>query len=373
MLTNEHIVRFPGKLTVVMDDGELRSATLVSHDAPFTDLALLRIPSGGLKALAFGDSDNLVPGETVLAIGSPDVDYQNSVTVGVASGLHRRKRLGDIWLEDLIQTDAAINVGSSGGPLLNLAGEVVGMITFRDIGTSDPLFGISFALSSNSIQPIVRSIIEDGGFPRPYFGIEHRDIDEELLASSDLAVDQGALIERVYDGSPAQTAGFRPGDVIPPSRSHGNHRNNTFLNALAGVGPNDRVTVAAWRDGVRVRRDPGAETTMSERGPFEPFDGGQRDRNARYILIGMGIIGIVLIVLVLPPISLLSGGSDDTAPGGGTSSVVNGPSTRLPGGLEALSQVFNLQKPNDTSGPYAITLNLSQPVSDGRTSACTRT
>ena len=105
---------------------------------------------------------------------------------------------------------------------------------------------------------------------------------------------------------------------------------------------------------------------MSERGPFEPFDGGQRDRNARYILIGMGIIGIVLIVLVLPPISLLSGGSDDTAPGGGTSSVVNGPSTRLPGGLEALSQVFNLQKPNDTSGPYAITLNLSQPVSDGR-------
>ena len=250
VLTNEHIVHFPGKLTVVMDDGELRSATLVSHDAPFTDLALLRIPSGGLKALAFGDSDDLVPGETVLAIGSPDVDYQNSVTVGVASGLHRRKRLGDIWLEDLIQTDAAINVGSSGGPLLNLAGEVVGMITFRDIGTGDPLFGISFALSSNSIQPIVRSIIEDGGFPRPYFGIEHRDIDEELLASSDLAVDQGALIDRVYDDSPAKIAGFRPGDVILRLGRTEIDRNNTFLNALAGVGPNDRVTVAAWRDGV---------------------------------------------------------------------------------------------------------------------------
>src|SRR3972149_830805 len=89
---------------------------------------------GGLTALALGDSEALALGETLIALGSPDIDYRNSVTVGVVSGLGRRKLLGGIYREDLIQTDAAINVGSSGGPLVNLRGEVVGVVSFRDIG-----------------------------------------------------------------------------------------------------------------------------------------------------------------------------------------------------------------------------------------------
>jgi S1-C subfamily serine protease len=249
VMTNEHIVSFPGKLTVILDDGELRSATLVSHDAPFTDLAVLKIASGGLKALPFGDSSKLRPGTTVFAIGSPDVDYQNSVTAGVASGLQRRKRLGDIWLEDLIQTDAAINVGNSGGPLLNLAGEIVGLITFRDLGSGDPLYGISFAMSSNSIRPIVQSIVQRGSYPRPYFGIDQQEIEAESLEATSLGVSYGALVTRVFDGSPVQAAGIRTGDVILRIGRADVTPEFTFLNALTTVAPADRVPVQLWREG----------------------------------------------------------------------------------------------------------------------------
>jgi 2-alkenal reductase len=249
VLTNAHIVSIPGKLTVVLHDGQLRNATLVAHDAPFTDLAVVRVQGGGLRALPFADSDDLMLGETVIAIGSPDVDYRNSVSVGVVSGLERRKLLGDVWLEDLIQTDAAINVGNSGGPLLNLEGEIVGLVTFRDIGADEPLFGISFALSSNVVRPIARSIIDRGQFPRPYFGVEHRDIDDEVLATGNVPVDHGAIVSRVIGGSPAQSAGLRAGDVIFRIGNTVINQENTFLNALARAGVNQRVPVEYWREG----------------------------------------------------------------------------------------------------------------------------
>jgi 2-alkenal reductase len=249
VMTNAHIVSIPGKLTVVLHDGELRPATLVSHDAPFNDLALIRVQGGGFKSLPLGNSDALKPGETVIAIGSPDVDYRNSVSTGVVSGLQRRKLLGDVWLEDLIQTDAAINVGNSGGPLINLDGEIVGLVTFRDIGADEPLFGISFAQSINTLKPIVRSIVDRGVFPRPYFGIEHQDIDDEVLASGAARVDHGAIVSRVIGGSPAQSAGLRSGDVIFRIGRTEIDRENTFLNALARIGVNERVPIEYWRDG----------------------------------------------------------------------------------------------------------------------------
>jgi S1-C subfamily serine protease len=249
ILTNEHIVGLPGKLSVILNDGEIRPATLVSDDAPFTDLAVIRIASGGLKALPLGDSDKLQPGETLIAIGSPDVDYHNSVSVGVASGLHRRKRLGDVWYSDLIQTDAAINVGNSGGPLINLAGEVVGLNTFRDIGTDDPLFGISFAQSSNAIKPIVQSITQKGSYPRPYLGIEHRELDSDQEVSNPGQLPYGAVVTSVIQPSPASKAGIRTGDVLLTLGRIQIGPENTFINALAGAGGNNRVPVQLWREG----------------------------------------------------------------------------------------------------------------------------
>jgi S1-C subfamily serine protease len=249
VLTNAHIVTEPGKLSVLLQSGEIRPATIVSHDAPFTDLAVLRIQPGGLRSLPFGDSESLTPGQTVMAIGSPDIDYMNSVTAGVVSAIHRRKQLNGVWAEDLIQTDAAINVGNSGGPLINLKGQVVGVISFRDIGRDDPLFGISFAISSRTILPIARAMIEQGKYPRPYFGIDHQDIDQETASMANLPVDRGALVLRVLDGSPAQRAGMRAGDVLLRMGRFQLSEQLPFINALAQVGANERLPIQFLRDG----------------------------------------------------------------------------------------------------------------------------
>ena len=150
IVTNEHVIHDPGKLSVVLSGGEQRTAQIVSTDAPFTDLAVLRISAGNLKALSFGDSDSLKLGQTVVAIGSALYEYRNSVSVGVVSGLGRRYFRQNVFMEDLIQTDAAINNGNSGGPLLNTQGQVVGLTTnvVRRVGDNDNVYGISFAISS---------------------------------------------------------------------------------------------------------------------------------------------------------------------------------------------------------------------------------
>jgi 2-alkenal reductase len=249
ILTNAHIVREPGRLTVLLNNGETRSATIVSHDAPFTDLAVIRVSQGGLPSLPLGDSNDLSPGETVMAVGSPDIDYRNSVTVGTVSAVHRRKAVEGVWVEDLIQTDASINVGNSGGPLVNMKGEVVGVISFRDIGVDDPLFGISFAISSRTFQPIARAMIDQGRFPRPYLGIDHENIDPEVIALRNLRVDRGAFVVRVIDGSPAARAGIRAGDVLLRLGRVNIDDQTPFINALAQIGLNESITVQLSREG----------------------------------------------------------------------------------------------------------------------------
>lgn len=249
IITNEHVIHGHGKLTVVLSNGEKRPATLVSDDFPYTDIAVLRVNPGGLKAVSFGKSEQLAPGETVLAIGSPDFDYQNTVSAGIVSGIERRKKINGVYAEDLIQTDAAINLGNSGGPLINLNGEVVGLVTFRDVGGDDGLVNISFALSSRVLKPIVDAIISRGVFPRPYFGIEHVDIDATVAAQLKTPLDHGALVQRVLPDSPAVRAGIRTGDIILRMGKTDLSPTSLFLNALANVGVNDRVPVQIARNG----------------------------------------------------------------------------------------------------------------------------
>jgi 2-alkenal reductase len=251
VVTNEHVIHDPGKLSVVLNGGETRPATVVSTDAPFTDLAVLRIPAGNLQALRFGDSDALKLGQTVIAIGSALFEYRNSVSVGVVSGLGRRYFRNNIFMEDLIQTDAAINNGNSGGPLLNKQGEVVGITTnvVRRIADQDNVYGIAFAISSKTIQPIVKAIVDRGSYPRPYIGIDHVDIDADLQAKIRLPVDRGALVQRVVAGSPAEAAGLRTGDIILKLGRYDLDEDTPFLNALARLNPRDRVAVQIVRDG----------------------------------------------------------------------------------------------------------------------------
>jgi S1-C subfamily serine protease len=248
VLTNAHIVMIPGNLFVILSDGTFRPATLVSHDAPFTDIAVIQVQGGGLRALTIADSAQLALGQTVIAIGSPDIDYFNSVSVGVVSGLERRKQLGNIWLEDLIQTDAAINVGNSGGPLLDLNGQIVGINTFRDTGQGDPLFGISFAISSRVFAPVVDSIMRTGSFPRPYFGVQHTDLSAEVAQSRNLTQTEGALLEEVFGDSPASAAGLRAGDIITKVGNFDVSSQFTLLSALGATPPNANVDVNILRN-----------------------------------------------------------------------------------------------------------------------------
>ena len=251
IITNEHVVHEPGTLSVVLNNGEQRPAVLVSHDAPFTDLAVLQIPQGGLTALSFGDSDVLQVGQPVLAIGSALYEFGNSVTSGVVSGLGRRYLREGIYMEDLIQTDAAVNTGNSGGPLVTLDGRMVGMVSnvVRRITGSDTVYGIAFAISTRTMAPIVDSIIRTGSFPRPDFGIEQLDLDVPTAADMGLPVSRGALVQSVTAGSPADAAGIQEGDIILSLGSSDISEDFTFLNALSMVAADDRIPVSVLRDG----------------------------------------------------------------------------------------------------------------------------
>ncbi len=255
ILTNAHLVQIPGELFMLMGNGEVRSGQLVSHDAPFTDIAIVRVEAGGLTAIDIGDSATLQQGQTVVVIGSPDIDYFNSVSTGVVSALGRRKQLGNIWLEDLIQTDAAINVGNSGGPLLNLDGEMVGLNTFRDVGVDDLLFGISFAISSRTFAPIAQEMITSGAFPRPLFGVEFRDLTPQLAEELDVAETQGALVLRVSEGSPAESAGVQAGDVVTLFGEVLLSSQFGLLNALGIIAPDAKIQVEVLRDGEPLTLD----------------------------------------------------------------------------------------------------------------------
>ena len=251
IVTNEHVIHEPGRLTVVLSTGEEREAELVSHDAPFTDLAVLKIAPGGLTPIRFGDSDQLQLGQTVIAAGTALFEYRNSVTVGVVSGLQRRwLRLG-VFTEDLIQTDAAVNAGNSGGPLVTLNGEVVGITTnvVRRLGSIDTVLGVAFAISSKTMEPIIQSIIDQGEFPRPYFGIDHQNIDLELVRQANLGVNEGALVTRVFSSGPAAAAGILAGDILLSLDETEITDATPFINALSGFGIDQTIEVKVWRSG----------------------------------------------------------------------------------------------------------------------------
>jgi 2-alkenal reductase len=251
IVTNEHVIHDVGTLTVVLSNGDERPAELVSQDAPFTDLAVIKIPPGNLRALRWGDSSKLELGQPVIAIGTALFEFRNSVTVGVVSGLQRRWLREGVYMEDLIQTDAMLNSGNSGGPLLTLNGEVVGInsTVVRTVNGVETVTGISFSLSSRVVQPIVQGIIDKGAYGRPYFGIEHQNIDQEFLLTSNLQVDHGALVQRITGDSPAAKAGIQAGDVLQRIGRIDITEDQPFINVLSHVAVDDRVDVQVWRDG----------------------------------------------------------------------------------------------------------------------------
>ena len=250
ILTNNHVVENASNLRVVLSDGSELPATLTGADA-FADLAVIKVARQLPAVAVLGNSDLLQPGETVIAIGSPLGDFRNSVTVGVISATGRSLDTGQGYqMENLIQTDAAINSGNSGGPLVNLAGVVVGVNTavVRGDGYSSAIAeGLGFAIPSNTALLISQHLIEKGYFARPFLGVSVQNVTPQAASRYDLPVEFGAYVSRVYANSPAASAGMRQGDIITRIGDKQLDANTTFLNALFAYSPGQSVEIGIQR------------------------------------------------------------------------------------------------------------------------------
>ncbi|MES4791659.1 MAG: hypothetical protein C4321_00540, partial [Chloroflexota bacterium] len=251
ILTNAHVVMGTDDLKVVFADGTERPAVLIGHDHPFNDVAVLQVAPVGLSVIQVGDSARLEPGEIVVAIGNPLGELFGSVTMGVVSGVDRSRILDGMRHDDIIQTDASINMGNSGGPmfdlngnvigintaifsrsggsqgigfaiaavnngnsggaLINLAGELVGLPTtiLRQTSGGQAIEGIAFAIPSNRAIAVAEAIIAARGpIPRPTLDLEHIDLNEEVAARLPaLTTKSGAVILGIRQGGAAAEAG----------------------------------------------------------------------------------------------------------------------------------------------------------------------
>jgi len=219
ILTNYHVAGDADRVavTVMHQSGKKEyPAKIIGGDAQL-DLAVLKIEAAGLRAARFGDSDALKPGEWVMAIGNP-YGFEHTVSVGVVSALGRYLDTGAATrMRDLIQTDAAINPGNSGGPLVNMRGEVIGINTAVYVGGGGggpQANSIGFAIPSNRAKKAVEQIRKTGRVQYPYLGVGFIDITEEMRRELHLPVKQGAVVNKVYPGSPAEKAGIKQGDVV---------------------------------------------------------------------------------------------------------------------------------------------------------------
>jgi S1-C subfamily serine protease len=217
ILTNSHVVHGASRIEVGLGDGRRVSADLVGDD-PDTDLAVVRIEPPQLKAVRLGDSQLLRPGQLVIAIGNP-YGFQTTVTAGIVSALGRslRARSGRM-MDNIVQTDAALNPGNSGGPLVSSRGEVVGVNTAAIL----PAQGICFAIPSNTAQFVASRLIRDGRIRRAYIGIggQTAPLPRGLVRFHELPAATGVLVLSVEPGSPAAGAGVIDGDVIVSLDDH---------------------------------------------------------------------------------------------------------------------------------------------------------
>jgi S1-C subfamily serine protease len=211
ILTNSHVVRGAGKMEVALADGRLLNATLVGDD-PETDLAVIRIHADDLVHVNLGDSQSVRVGQIAIAIGSP-LGFQQTVTAGVVSALGRsmRSQSGRL-IDNIIQTDAALNPGNSGGPLVNSRGEVIGVNTAIIL----PAQGICFAIASNTAEFVAAWLIKEGRIRRSWIGVVGQDvpIHRRVVRFHHLPAEHGVLVAGIEPGSPASRAGLREGDVI---------------------------------------------------------------------------------------------------------------------------------------------------------------
>jgi S1-C subfamily serine protease len=264
IVTNYHVVEGAREVQVNFSGDDRMDAKVVGSD-PSTDIAVLQIAAQAraLTPLPLGDSETVRVGDAVIAIGNP-FSLERTVTAGIVSALQRRITAPNGFaIDEVIQTDAAINRGNSGGPLLNANGEVVGVNAQIETETGGNV-GIGFAIPINTVKEVVSQLIEGGKVEHAYLGVEMATIDEALAGTFNLPVDQGVLVMRVHDDSPAERAGLKGGrtsvvvdgesyllggDIITKADDEEIESADELGNVVASKEPGDEVEVEIRREG----------------------------------------------------------------------------------------------------------------------------
>ena len=248
ILTNHHVVGEADRIIVVMHDGEEKGAKLVGTD-PESDIAVIKIDGDGLPVLPMGDSEKILVGEDVIAVGNPFGLIQ-TVTYGIVSA-KGRSNMGINEYENFIQTDAAINPGNSGGPLVNLRGEIVG-VNSAIFSQSGGYQGIGFAVPINMASKIMKDLIDKGSVSRGWLGVGIQDVSQDLAKAFKLKNTKGSLITAVMEDTPAQRAGMLKGDVVVRINDKLIQNSNHLRNEIANAGAFTEIDLELIREGKSI-------------------------------------------------------------------------------------------------------------------------
>jgi 2-alkenal reductase len=258
VVTNQHVVEGGVEFLVVLEDGRELPATLVGADAN-SDVAVLKVDPPVPAVARIGDSNNLLPGQAVLAIGSPLGTFTNTVTEGIVSALGRTvpDNDGGPELLNLIQHDAAINPGNSGGPLVTLTGEVVGINTLGIVDAQ----GLFFAVPAETVTRVAQELIAEGAVDYPYLGLQLVPLDDTIIAQWALPVEEGFYVQGVVAGSPSDAAGLQVGDIVTAIDLERVGERQSMVAALFKYKPGDKVQLTVQR-GLSTMR---VEISLAER------------------------------------------------------------------------------------------------------------
>ena len=265
IVTNYHVINVQGAqtITVAMYDGTTYPAEVVGFDESH-DLAVLKIDASGLQTVVLGDSDSLVVGEPVAAIGNPLGELTFSLTTGVISALDRTVTMDSGTVMDLLQTDCAINSGNSGGPLFNEYGEVIGITNAKYSSNGNgqaSIDNIGFAIPIDQVKDLITQLIETGEIVQPYLGVGVRTVSAE---GQQYGVPAGAYVATVEEGGPAAQAGVQVGDVITALNGDAVTTQQELTSLKSRYQPGDTVTLTVDRDGESLELDVVLGTTPEE-------------------------------------------------------------------------------------------------------------
>jgi len=281
ILTNNHVVDSADTISVDLTDGRTLAAKVVGTDKP-TDLAVIKVAGSGFHPVPLGNSDTVKVGDVVLAIGNP-LNVGQTVTMGIISAKGRSTGVGDGSYEDFLQTDAPINHGNSGGALVNMRGELVG-INSQILSNSDGNIGIGFAIPANMAKHVMDDLRAKGKVTRSQLGVVVQPVTADLAASLGLKDSSGVLVNSVNAGGAAERAGIKRGDVIKSFNGQTVHDTNSLRNRVADSGPGTSADLVIIRDGserhVTAKLEEATPDKLARRDGGDRDDRGANDKTA---------------------------------------------------------------------------------------------